>query len=275
MIKMKNNINHKGFTMVEMIIVISITGIIAAGVASFISRPIEAYEQTAKRAELADQAYLLVKKLKQDVRMSLPNSVRVSTSGNKVFLESLTLSNGGKYRVQPTSSSTGDILDFTVADTSFDVLSGAMTFKGGERIVVANIGSPGYDAYSLDNMTNYNGILNTPVNNISITAKKFPLESPGENFYVVDKIVSYVCDKDSKTLTKYWGYSISGTQPTNTLAAPLSSASSALIADNIFDCNFAYNQGANSRNGIVTIWVKLKNKEQEATLFTDAYVKNI
>ena len=272
-INMKNKI--KGFTMVEMIIVISITGIIAGVMASFIIRPIEAYEQTAKRAELADQAYLLVKKLKQDVRMSLPNSVRVSTSGNKVFLEALTLSNGGKYRVQPTSSNSGDILDFTTADSSFDVLSGSMTFKGGEKIVVANIGSPGYDAYSLDNMSNYTGTLNTPVNNISITAKKFPLDSPNENFYVVDKVVSYVCDKDSKTLTKYWGYTISSTQPTDTLTGALASASSALVADNILDCKFGYNQGANSRNGIVTIWIKLKNKEQEATLFTDAYVKNI
>jgi MSHA biogenesis protein MshO len=273
MIKLKKMAN--GFTMIEMIIVISITGIIAAVASSFIRRPIEAYEQTAKRAELADQAYLLVKKIKQDVRMSLPNSVRVSTSGNKIFLEVLTISNGGKYRVQQTSTNSGDILDFTIADSSFDVLSGSMTFNGGEKIVVANIGSPGFDAYSLDNMTNYVGLLNTAVSNIVITPKKFPLDSPNENFYVVNKVVSYVCDKDINTLTKYWGYAISGTQPTNTLSAPLSTASSALIADNIFDCNFAYNQGANSRNGIVSIWVKLKNKEQEATLFTDTYVKNI
>ncbi len=268
-------INNKGFTMVEMIIVIAITGILAAVAATLIKNPVIAYDETAKRAELADQAYLLVKKLKQDVRMSLPNSVRVSTVGNKVFLEMLTLSNGGKYRVQQTSSNSGDILDFTTTDTSFDLLSGTMTFSGGEKIVVANIGSPGYDAYSLDNMSDYKGTLNTAVSNIVINAKKFPLESPNESFYVVDKIVSYVCDKDSKTLTKYWGYSISGTQPNDINTAPLNSASSTLVADNISDCNFSYNQGVNSRNGIVTIWVKLKNKDQEATLYTDTYVKNI
>jgi MSHA biogenesis protein MshO len=271
----KNRINSKGFTLVEMIIVIAISGIIAAVVAIFLRNPVISYDDTAKRAELADQAYLLVKKIKQDVRMSLPSSVRTTTNGNKVFLEMLTVSNGGKYRTQLTSGNTGDILDFTTTDGSFDVLSGTMTFTGGERIVVANIGSPGFDAYSLDNMTNYTGTLNTPVSNIVISPKKFPLASPNEGFYVVDKVVSYVCDKDKKTLTKYWGYNLSSTQPNDDLASPLITAFSALVADNVSDCNFVYNQGVNSRNGMVTIWVKVANKSQTATLYTDTYVKNI
>lgn len=275
MIKIKNLNKINGFTLVEIIIVISITSIIAVVVGAFIRNPVISYEDTAKRAELADQAYLLVKKIKQDVRMSLPSSVRTTTSGNKVYLEMLTLSNGGKYRTQPTITNTGDILDLTTEDNSFDVLSGLMSFTGGEKIVVANIGSPGFDAYSLDNMTDYVGDLNTPVGNIVINPKKFPLASPNEGFYVVDKVVSYVCDKDKKTLTKYWGYNLSPTQPNNDLAAPLVTGNSALVADNIDDCNFVYNQGANTRNGIVTIGVKLINKSQTATLYTDTYVKNI
>lgn len=267
--------NKNGFTMIEMIIVISISAIIAAVVATFIRNPVLSYDQTAKRAELADQAYLIVKKIKQDVRMGLPNSVRTTTVGNKVYLEVLTISDGGKYRSQPTSTNTGDILDFTTTDGSFDVVSNSITFKGGEKIVVANVGSPGYDAYSLDNMTNYAGTVNSPVTNIVISPKKFPLSSPNESFYVVDKVVSYVCDKDKKTLTKYFGYAISSTQPNNDLATPLATASSGLIADNISDCNFIYNQGVNTRNGVVTIIVKLRNKDQEATLYTDTYVKNI
>jgi MSHA biogenesis protein MshO len=270
----KNKIKIKGFTMIELIIVISIAGIVATSIAMFLKSPVFSYDQTAKRAELADEAYLLIKKIKQDVRWSLPNSVRVSQVGNKYFLEMLTVSGGGKYRSQNNSAGTGDILDFTTTDTSFDILSPGLTFKGGEKIVVANMGSPSFDAYSNNNMTNYTGSTNIIVNKVTMSSIKFPLEAVNENFYVVDKVVSYVCDKDAKTLSKYWGYPISSSQPTNTTGVPLISGSSTLIAKNITDCSFLYDQGGNTRNGVVSIMFKLGNTAQTATLYGETYVPN-
>ncbi|NCQ51579.1 type II secretion system protein [archaeon] len=263
-----------GFTLIETIIVVAITGVIAATVSLFIVAPIRSYNDTTTRAELADEAYLVVKKLKQDVKRSLPNSLRTSTVGNKIFIEMMTISNGGKYRGQNNSTNSGDILDFTLGDTSFDLLSSPLTFKGGEKIVIANVGSVNYDSYAGNNLATYNGVLNSPVSNISVNAKKFPLESISENFYVVDQVVSYVCDKGSKTMTKYWGYTISSSQPTDTLANPLLSGSSALVAKNLKDCSFIYDQGGNSRNGILTIMIKLENSGQEATLYGESYVPN-
>lgn len=268
------SVKNKGFTMIEIIIVISIAGIIATAISVFMKTPVIAYSQTIKRAELADQAFLTVKKIKHDVRMALPNSIRTVTVGNKVYLELITVSNGGKYRSQDNETNTGDVLDFTTLDNSFDVLSNTMTFRGGEKIVVANIGSPGYDAYSLDNMSDYVGALNTSVDKIVISPKKFPLESSNESFYVVDKVMSYVCDKTNQTLTKYWGYPISSSQPTNNLEAPLLNASSSLVTSDLKDCAFVYNEGVNTRNAIVTIFIKLQNEAQEATLYNDTYVRN-
>lgn len=272
---MMNKNKQSGFTLIEIIIVITITGILAAILAMFMRNPLIAYDDTAKRMELADQASSIIRSIKKDIRMSLPNSIRVSTVGNKTYLEVISVVAGGKYRSQLATGGIGNILDFTIADTSFDVLSGAITFKGGEKIVVANIGSPGYDAYSSNNMTNYNGALNTPVNTINIEGKTFPLESPNENFYVVDKPITYMCDKENKTLVKYWGYTINSSQPVDNLSSPLLTSKSTLIANNITDCNFVYNQGENTRNGIITIVVTLSNKSQQATLYGDTYVRNI
>ena len=45
-----------GFTLVEMIMVITITGIIGAMVAVFIRSPVDSYVDSARRAELSDIA---------------------------------------------------------------------------------------------------------------------------------------------------------------------------------------------------------------------------
>lgn len=273
-IRINNKRYNHGFTMIELIIVIAITAIIALAVAVFIKAPINAYDDSAQRAEVVDQAHTVIKRIKRDVQASLPNSVRITDTGTKVFLEMMTVSGGGKYRAQQTSTGMGDILDFTVADTSFDMLNSSYTFSGGEKIVVANIGSPGFDAYASDNMSNYNGAIGSTVSNIVINAKKFPLESPGEKFYIVDNVVTYVCDRTSKTMTKYWGYNPTASQPINDLAAPLSTALSGLLAKNLEDCRFTYNQGQNSRNAVVSIFVKLKKNQQVINLYGESYVPN-
>src|SRR5437762_10922535 len=56
------NLNHsarsraRGVTLIEMVIVIAITAIIAAALSVFISRPVEGYADAARRAELSDIA---------------------------------------------------------------------------------------------------------------------------------------------------------------------------------------------------------------------------
>ena len=59
----------RGFTLVEMIIVIVITGIIGAMVAVFIRVPVQGYVDVAARAALADTADTATRRLTRDVRL--------------------------------------------------------------------------------------------------------------------------------------------------------------------------------------------------------------
>ena len=64
-------------TLIELIVVITITGIIAVVLGQFIVRPIQGYQDQVRRAELVDAAEMALRRTALDIRQALPNSVRI------------------------------------------------------------------------------------------------------------------------------------------------------------------------------------------------------
>ena len=112
-----------GFTLIEAIMVIVITGIVASIVAVFIRSPVQGYIDSVRRAELTDQADVALRRMSRDVRLALPNSLRVTTSAaNVTYIEFIMTSDGGRYRDPSDGSTAGDFLSFSsAADLTFDV----------------------------------------------------------------------------------------------------------------------------------------------------------
>jgi MSHA biogenesis protein MshO len=161
----------KGFTLAEAIIVIVITGILFAAVAVFIQSPVKGFFDTARRAQLVDIADTALQRISRDVRLALPNSVRIASSGGKTYLEFLLTSGGGRYR----ADGPGNVLVAGSPTSSFDVFGPMPTFAGGESIVVFNLfANPtaiSANAYVGDNRTLYSS--NTATT-ITIASKTFP-----------------------------------------------------------------------------------------------------
>src|SRR5881394_4593031 len=130
-----HNSRQRGVTLIEMIIVIAITAIVAGGVAVFISRPFESYIDSARRAELTDIADTALRRMTRDFHSALPNSIRYTcvpsgcAVGSAYYIEYLQTSGGGRYRAEKDNAGLGDTLDFTFADTSFDVVGPMPTFS--------------------------------------------------------------------------------------------------------------------------------------------------
>ena len=67
-----------GFTLIEAVMVIAITGAIAAVAGRFIVQPVQGYLATTARANLADTADNALRTMARDLRSALANSVRVT-----------------------------------------------------------------------------------------------------------------------------------------------------------------------------------------------------
>src|SRR4030067_199295 len=88
---------NAGVTLIELAITIALVGILAALIVQFVA-PVRSYIDSSRRAALADTADTALRRLGRDLRLALPNSVRVTTSGGIVYLEFLLLRVGGPYR---------------------------------------------------------------------------------------------------------------------------------------------------------------------------------
>src|SRR3972149_1299940 len=63
----------RGFTLVEAIMVIVLTGIIAAVVAVFIQSPVQGYFDTVRRGQLSNEADFALRRIARDLQTALPN----------------------------------------------------------------------------------------------------------------------------------------------------------------------------------------------------------
>lgn len=276
-----------GFTLLEMIVVMVITGIIASVVAVFIRSPIQGYLDTVRRSEMTDTADNALRRIGRDLRLALPNSVRVQTVGNLRGLEFLLTRSGGRYRAQCSNSTPGgsDPLVFGSAsdypceaadNASFDVLGPPVAVSVNDAIAIFNLGIPGADAYAGDTLRTYNGAGGS-VSSIGYTGGPFPFASPGNRFQVVQGTVSYVCDPLPGTgqLNRYSGYARTAAQ-----AVPPAGAAT-LLAENVSSCEFTYAPFVMSqRAGLLTMTLTIRRanmagSNESVTLYHTVHVSNV
>lgn len=275
--------HQRGFTLVEAIIVIVITGILAGIVGVFLRLPVQNYVDSANRAELSDIADTTMRRLSREVRLALPNSIRVNL--NSTAVEFLLTKAGGRYlSAEDTNASSRPILDFVNANLTFGVVGAMpeapMSIVPGDMIVVYNLG-PGFgdaDAYTMGNVARVNSV-DTANRTVTMVSNPFAtasisLSSPGKRFQVVNTPVMYVCDLSARTLTRFSGYVINATM---TVPPSGSGVVSALLATNVSSCAFNYAALANTHSALlgVTIGLQRATNNEAVTLSNQVHVDNV
>jgi MSHA biogenesis protein MshO len=283
----------RGFTLIEAITVMLVTGVIALTVAVFIPKPVQGYMSTVQRLELADTADTALRRIARDVRLALPNSVRVDASGR--FVELLPIRAGGRYRDDESCFSTG----CSSLQTMGDMLTDAVVVAGSDQVAIYNtynnagadcsIPASLFSAYCGHGVTTLTAAAGAGATSNTLSFANSVFQPPGGSptrrvFVIAASPVTYACDAADTTLWRIAGYARQATQPADLAAAPLSTATSRTRLATQVTCpavvpgsvppRFSYTAGASERYGLLSAWITLEEDGESISLLHQIHVDN-
>jgi MSHA biogenesis protein MshO len=269
---------QRGFTLVEAIIVMVLTGILAGVMVLFIRQPVQNYVDAAARADLTDTADLALRRMARELRTALPNSIRTTFNNGVWYVQFIPTKAGGRYLSVEDNGTSGTPLSFTSTTANiFDVVgpmpTGTSTIVAGDIIAIYNLGNGIADADAYNSTAtalsqpNWQPIAAVNGNRITLgnnfnqfaapanaTPPRTPNSSPEQRFHIISLPVTFRCEGSAngtgtlvRTTTAF-----SAVQPTPALTAAMPR-----LATNVQECDFTADQSGNLHSALIGMSLSL------------------
>lgn len=277
--------NGRGFTLVELVLVIAITGIIAVSVAVFFRPTLEGYFDARRRATLSDNADTALRRMVREVRRAVPNSIRLPNDQCFEFVPSRM---GGLYRQADDIDNAGaDPLDLTAPDDRFDVLSPLVPAPAaGDFVVIGNqVADDVYGGATRATLSAWQtppvpGGANVGVGRLVLTApQQFPPAYAGGRFFIVDqneRAIFYECRGAGEAGGNGTGELVRIVRDFN--AAPPAACpggGGVRLASRVAACEFVYDPAATEQFGFVWMRLELLEAGERVALAFGVHVSNV
>ena len=304
------NMRRHGFTLMELVISIVVLSIIATAFGLFIVPAVNANQAVERRAALVDSAEIALRRMARDIRIALPNSVRVSyTAGTGFAIEMIPTLDGGRYCLSGDANCAGaaQLLSLGSSDTDFDILgcfrnptfTGATFPSTAFRLVIGDSNGSVYSA------SGTNAVVTPTTTTVTLstvngggsgsgacgassgagnttyrhhiqfgTGHSFPTASSRRRVFVIQTPVTYICDLSvgAKKLTRYYNYTMSATAPIP--STPPAGATAALVTDKVSDCSVATLTADVQAKGYVKLSLTLTNAGETVQLNHETQLDN-
>jgi MSHA biogenesis protein MshO len=255
--------NARGVTLVELVVVLTIMGVIGSLAATLVGRVASAQQDNRGRLTLAQAADGAVGRLADELQTALPNSLRLSSDASGVWIEWVPVLDAGRYRAaaDTVAASPGDALDLEDAtDNGFDVIGTPIAAApAGSSLVIQNLGTPEADAYAGNNRR-AGIVLSAGGRHLAFTpAGALPNSTATQRFFVAAAPVTLACvpaGDGSWELVRYSGYGWQAAQPAGPTNGAWTGATRTLMLGGLAGCSGSYST-ALANIGLLNLRLKM------------------
>lgn len=270
---------RRGFTLIELVLVIVLAGLVAVMVATVMARPLQGFAEQSRRAELTEQAAGALNRMARDIRQAVPNTLR-EVDGQT--LEWLPIEVAGRYRANrigasavrhdpPACSGEPSGLPCRIPLLGPDL--DAAKIEASRWMIVYNLGagsgvslSPGSVSPAAEMRWDGSELV---LSGSALAGFAFRYASPQHRFYLAREVVRYRCENPGGSQD---GQGRLWREVSDSLDFQL--ARRALLADRVAACSFDYSGATHERNALVTLKLVLLAGGERVSLLQQVHVDN-
>lgn len=259
----------RGFTLIELIIVITLLAVLALGVSSYIGLGASMYSDATEREQVLNQSRFVAERLQRELRNAAPNSIRTADAALLRCIEFAPIVASGVYLQAPVAPDTGNQLRLALTNWQGSYLGLPFTIYPRELDdIYTNSGSTVLLAGSEPDDADGNSATRT----VMLSSNhSFPLNSPEQRFYLLAaNPVSYCFNGVDGSIRRYSDYNYSAAQP----LPPAGMAT--LMAGNVQQVRFAITDAVLTRNSVVNLLLQFGQSPASDMFFNyEVHIPNV